>query len=76
MASVIQYFFLQLGIKKTSAFTASMFQYVGPVFAGLISVPLLHEKPSMLFLIGGLIIIFGVFYATTFDNLLKYLKKK
>ncbi len=68
-ASAVQYFFLQIGIKKTSAFSASMFQYVGPVFAGLISVPLLHEKPSVLFLAGGLIIVSGVFYATTFDYL-------
>lgn len=69
LASIIQYFFLQIGIKKTSAFTASMFQYVGPVFAGIISVPLLHEKPSPLFLIGGIIIVLGVFYGTTFDYL-------
>lgn len=71
-ASIIQYLFLQIGIKKTSAFTASMFQYVGPVFAGIISVPVLHEYPSPVFLIAGAIIICGVFYGTTFD----YVKSK
>ena len=75
LAYAIQYFFLHIGIKKTSAFTASIFQYVGPVFAGVISVPLLHEKLSTAFLIGGIVIMLGVFYATTFDYLANRKKK-
>lgn len=75
LTSVFQYFFLQIGIKRTNAFTASMFQYVGPVFAGLISVPFLGEKPSGLFFIGGAIIVGGVFYATTYDFLTHKIKK-
>jgi len=75
LVSIVQYFFLQLGIKKTSAFTASIFQYTGPVFAGIVSIPLLHEKLSVSFIIGGVIIIVGVFYATTFPYIKRSIGK-
>lgn len=74
--SAILYFFMQVGIKKTSAFTASLFQYLGPFFSGLVTVPLLHERISPLLIIGGLLILFGVFYATTLPVLYVYLSKR
>ncbi len=73
--SIIQYFFLQIGIKKTNAFTASLFQYVEPIFAGMVSIPLLHEKITVQFIIGGIIIFAGVFYATTFSYVKRYFSK-
>lgn len=72
--SIILYFFVQLGIKKTSAFTASLFQYVGPFLTASISIPLLHEKLTFQLVIGGILIIAGVFYATSFSIVKKYLK--
>lgn len=73
--SIVQYFFVQMGIKKTNAFTVSLFQYVGPIFAGVISIPLLHEKVSSTFIIGGIFVMIGVFYATTLSYVRRLLKK-
>lgn len=56
---------LQYGIKKTTAFTASIFQYLGPFFTAVVAIPFLGEKPTFFLALGGLFIIFGVFYATT-----------
>jgi len=74
--SAILYFFMQVGIKKTSAFGASIFQYFGPFFSGIVAVPLLHEKPTPLLFLGGLLILAGVFYATTYDYLVQILRKR
>jgi drug/metabolite transporter (DMT)-like permease len=69
----ISYGLLQLGIKKTDSFTASLFQYLGPFFAGILAIPLLHEKLSVELIIGGILIIAGVFYATSYDRLKRHL---
>jgi drug/metabolite transporter (DMT)-like permease len=69
IGSVIQYLFLQIGIKKTDAFTASLFQYTGPFIAGAIAIPLLHEAINIQLLLGGFLILVGVFIATTFEQL-------
>lgn len=71
IGSVIQYLSLQIGIKKTDAFTASLFQYTGPFIAGAIAIPLLHEAINIQLLLGGFLILVGVFIATTYEQLLK-----
>jgi drug/metabolite transporter (DMT)-like permease len=71
IGSVIQYLFLQIGIKRTDAFTASLFQYTGPFIAASISIPLLHEEINFQLLIGGFLILLGVFIATTYEQLKK-----
>lgn len=70
-SSVIMFSLIQLGIKRTSAFTASLFSYTGPFFAGIVSIPLFGEKITPLLIIGGLLIIFGVFYATSLEHIKK-----
>lgn len=75
VGNIISYGLLQLGIKMTDSFTASLFQYLGPFFAGILAIPLLHEKLSLTLLIGGILIIFGVFYATSYDRLRRHLIK-
>ncbi|MDE2025089.1 MAG: DMT family transporter [Patescibacteria group bacterium] len=75
VGNVISYSLLQLGIKMTNSFTASLFQYLGPFLSGLVAIPLLHEKLTPELFIGGSLIIFGVFYATSFDNLKRRLLK-
>ncbi|HXS15123.1 MAG TPA: DMT family transporter [Candidatus Saccharimonadales bacterium] len=67
VGTVIQYMSMQYGIKKTTATTASVFQYMGPFFATLFAVPILHEKPTVSLIVGGILILLGVFYATTFS---------
>ena len=71
VGSVIQYLALQVGIKKTDAFTASLFQYTGPFIAAAIAIPLLHEAINFQLLFGGFLILVGVFIATTYEQLKK-----
>jgi len=71
ICSAIQYLCLQIGIKKTDAFTASLFQYTGPFIAGAVSIPFLHEEINLQLLIGGFFILLGVFIATTYEHLKK-----
>jgi len=73
--NTVSYFFLQVGIKKTSAFTASLFQYISPFLNAVASTILLHEKPTLALALGGGIIIVGVFYATTYDRIKRRLLK-
>src|SRR5882724_10315770 len=67
--SLIQYLFLQIGVKKTNAFTASLFQYIAPFIAATATIPLLHERVTFHLIIGGLLILIGVFIATTYSEL-------
>jgi drug/metabolite transporter (DMT)-like permease len=73
--SVILYFFIQLGIKYTNAFTASLFQYIGPFLTGIFSTIILHEKVTSSLFFGGILIIGGVFYATSFNYVMRLIKK-
>jgi len=67
--SIAQYLFLQIGVKKTNAFTASLFQYVAPFIAAAVSIPLLHEQVTVRLVIGGLFILTGVFIATSYGQI-------
>lgn len=68
-SSAIMYFLIQVGIKKTSAFTASLFQYLGPFFTAMSAAIVLREKITLPLAIGGLLIMLGVFYATTYPHI-------
>lgn len=76
ISSVGMYLLVQYGIKKTTAFTASLFQYLGPLLAAVTAVPLLGERPNASVIVGGLLILAGVFYATTYPLLKTYIEKK
>lgn len=71
IGTVIQYIAIQYGIKHTNATTVSFFQYLAPLFAAVVAIPVLHEKVTLQLLIGGLLILLGVFYATTYPLLKK-----
>lgn len=60
---------VQYGIKKTGAFIASLFMYLGPLAAAVTAVPFLGEKITFNLTIGAALILFGVFYATTYAKL-------
>jgi drug/metabolite transporter (DMT)-like permease len=68
------YFLSLIGIKKTNAFTASLFLYLGPFLSGAAAIIFLHEKPTMPLFAGGLLILFGVFYATTYTSIKRVLQ--
>lgn len=67
-SSCLMFFLIQLVIKKTSPFAASLFQYLGPFSAAIFAIPILGEKPTFPLIFAGFLIIFGVFYATNFNK--------
>lgn len=75
-SSVVMIYLLQTGIKINGAFIASIFGYTAPFFAIISAIPILSEKLTPELIIGGILIIFGVFYATTFSQAQKYIKSK
>lgn len=72
ISSALSFFLIQYGVKKTTPFTASLFFYLAPLFSALTAIPFLHEKVTPQLVIGGILIITGVFLATTYE----YLKNK
>lgn len=71
ITSLVMASLLQIGIKRTTAFQASLFNYMGPFFAAVTAIPLFGEKVTPELVFGGLCIIGGVFYATTFEDIKK-----
>ncbi|MBI2033341.1 MAG: DMT family transporter [Candidatus Levybacteria bacterium] len=69
--SALVYFLYQYGIKKTSAFTASLGFYLAPLTVAFSSTIILHEIVTPSMIVGAFLILFGVFYATVFP----YIKK-
>ncbi|MBI2337772.1 DMT family transporter [Candidatus Daviesbacteria bacterium] len=76
VASVAFINLLQVGIKRTDAFIASLFSYIGPLSASITAVPFLGEKITLNLILGGILIIFGVFYAVSYLQLKKYFISK
>lgn len=72
-SSAIQYSLIQVGIKKTGAFTASLFQYLAPFFTIISATIILKERATLSIIMGGLLIMFGVFYATAFNQIVEKL---
>lgn len=68
-SSALYFFLVQFGIKRTSAFAASLFHYTAPFFAAITAIPIFGEQPTPELFIGGLFIIIGVFLATTYEQL-------
>lgn len=62
--SAAMLFLTQYGIKHTNAFLGSVFLYLGPFFASVTAIPLLGEKVTLNLVVGGILILSGVFYAT------------
>ncbi len=71
ISSALSYFLIQYGVKKTTPFTASIFFYLAPLFSSLTAIPILHEKVTPQLVIGGILILTGVFFATTYELLKK-----
>lgn len=71
VSSALMFFLIQYGVKKTSAFTASVFSYFAPLLAAITAVPFANEKINLNLILGGILIVFGVFYATTWETFKK-----
>lgn len=68
-SSAFVFTLIQVGIKRVGAFIASLFMYLGPLAAAITAVPFLNEKITLNLGIGAFLILFGVFYATTYGKL-------
>lgn len=75
LSSVVMIFLIQTGIRLTNAFTTSLFSYTAPFFASVAGILIFGEKITITLIIGGFFILFGVFYATSYEYLMNRLKK-
>lgn len=63
LSGILAYIFYQFGLKRVEASEASIFYYLQPVIAVPAAVIFLREDLSLTFLIGAIIIAFGVYLA-------------
>ena len=63
LSGALGYFLYQLGQKSIEASEASLFTYLQPIFVAPFALLLLHEEISTPFIIGSIIIAFGIFVA-------------
>ncbi|MDO8269674.1 MAG: DMT family transporter [Candidatus Levybacteria bacterium] len=75
ISSALMFTLIQIGIKRTSAYIASLFSYFAPLFSAITAVPLLHEKVTPYLILAGILITSGVFVATTLGTI-KFRKNK
>lgn len=61
--SVIAYFCYNLALRYVVANETGIFFYVDPIVAILVAIPLLGEKITTVFVIGSILVIFGIFIA-------------
>lgn len=73
--SAVMYYLMQQGIKRVGPFGASLFQYLAPVFGALTAIPILHEHISPQLAVGSVLILTGVFYATTYEQIARRKRK-
>jgi len=62
-SSLLAYYLLYWALRYIHASEVSVFCYIDPVSAIAIAIPLIHEYPSPLFIIGAFLVFFGVFVA-------------
>lgn len=64
LSSISAYFLFEWGLSRTSIFTADLLQYLEPFVASFFAVLVLSERISTSFIIGAILIGFGVFLGT------------
>ena len=64
LSSICAYFLFEWGLAKTSVVKADLFQYIEPFIATGLAVFVLSEQITVPFLIGGVLIIAGVYLGT------------
>ena len=66
-AGLLAFIFFQWGLRLTSAFEAGISTYLQPVITALIAIPVLGEFPQPIFITGTVLILGGIFLATTYE---------
>lgn len=59
--SALAYFLYYYGLARIKAEEVGLFSYVDPVATILVAIPLLHEYPSPMYLLGALFVFVGIF---------------
>jgi Integral membrane protein DUF6. len=62
-SSAAAYFLYYYGLSKIDAQEVGLFTYIDPIAAVLIAIPLLHEFPSIYYLIGSVLVFGGIYLA-------------
>lgn len=68
LSSVVAYTLYNQGLHRIAASESSLFSYISPIAAVVVAVPLLHEYPSRWFIIGSILVAFGVWVAERRHN--------
>jgi drug/metabolite transporter (DMT)-like permease len=62
-SSALAYFLFYYGISRLKAQDAGIFTYIDPLAAIIIAAPLLHEYPNIFYILGGILIFGGIYFA-------------
>jgi len=62
-SSALGYFLFYYGVSKLKAQDVGIFTYIDPLAAIVVAAPLLHEYPNPLYVLGGILIFGGIFFA-------------
>jgi len=60
-SSALAYFLLNYALKRISAQQVGVFEYIKPVIAVIVAIPLLSEYPDIFFVMGSILIFIGVY---------------
>lgn len=75
LSSVLFYFLTQWVVRHTSAFIASLTIYVNLLFSAIFGIVFFSEKLNPTFILGGVLILCGVFVATTYATINSWKKR-
>lgn len=64
LATALAHWFWQVGVSKLGAARAGVYLYLEPVATTALAVPYLNETYGLLTVIGGFLVLFGVWYAS------------
>ena len=62
-SSALAYFLYNFGIEKIKTQEIGIFNYISPVIAVIVAIPLLHEYPSIYFFIGSILVFSGIYFS-------------
>jgi len=63
LSSLLAYFLFFWALKYIQASQTTIFTYMDPVVTALVAIPLLHEYPSPIYILGSFLVFFGIFVA-------------
>jgi len=62
-SSALAYFLFYYGVSKLKAQDVGIFTYIDPLAAIVVAAPLLHEYPNLFYVLGGILIFGGIYFA-------------